>query len=864
MINRHVSRGGDTMSATSKSATNSPIIAPKPIISPSSISVTNSPRICRSQKYVQKILENEKVQEEARRLLMDGQQKLVIIPMGKSGANGKITPQVRVCSTSVANSSDSSDGKRTPPRRKRQQPTNNVGGGSGNISGKGYHHQHHHQSTIWKPSVQKTPRNSPSLRSLKAMNIEEKHEAGLLPPSPSLRSFTTYNDMPVSNTLRPLSDVVSVRSLVSIGMGSTDGKKLVIRRVPTSPSDLLNFAHASPGIGTEDDFSSCSSFSGTLSDIGVNYKPRRRYWSNKLQFILACVGYSIGLGNLWRFPYLCYKSGGGVFLIPYFLILLMCGLPLMYMELAVGQFTRRGPIGALSKLCPILKGAGISSVVVSFFLSTYYNVIIAYTLFYLFTAFRSDPPWDHCSNRWNTPNCWKKSFDTMNRTRPIVPKTPAEEFYAKKVLQISSGFQEFGIMRWELVACLFIVWVLVYFSLWKSVRSSGKVLYFTATVPFVLVLIFIGHSLSLEGASLGLQYLFYPKWELLLDSKVWVNAAAQNFNSMGIAFGSVISFASYNKYNNQIVHDAVAVSCINGITSLLVAVFAFTTIGNIAWDQGESIESVITDGPGLVFVVYPQALSQIPLAGFWSVLFFFTLLCIGLNSQFAIVEVVVTSVQDGFPNWIKRKLVCHEILVLVVCFVSFIVGLPNVFQGGIYFFQLIDHFVASISIMYIAFFEVIAIAWIYGSDRLSENIEKMTKHKPYFFFTYCWRIVTPLLLMCLLIFSLLDYESPTHDSIRYPLWAEVIGWMFVGLSLISVPTFAIYVILNTEGNTIIEKIWNSLKPKLDDYCSHHSDDSHNERKDVRELETLIEFKVVDNNNVDLKTTSTSTNHEQNA
>lgn len=217
---------------TSKSASNSPIIAQKPILSPSSLSVTNSPRIVRSNRYVQKLLENEKVQEEARKMLMDGQQKLIIIPMGKSGVNGKLTPQVRVCSTSMTNSSDSSDGKRTPPRRKRQ---------SNSYCGKPVS-----KSYSWRPNVQnlKSPRNSPSLRSLKTNSEEKTHETTMLPPSPSLRSFTC-SDMPVT-TLRPLSDVVSVRSLVSIGMGSTDGKKLVIRRVPTSPSDLLNFAHTSP------------------------------------------------------------------------------------------------------------------------------------------------------------------------------------------------------------------------------------------------------------------------------------------------------------------------------------------------------------------------------------------------------------------------------------------------------------------------------------------------------------------------------------------------------------------------------------------------------------------------------------------
>lgn len=211
----------------SKSATNSPVSTQKRLPTPSSISVTNSPRIVRTNRYMHKIFENEKIKEEARRMLMDGQQKLIIIPTGKSGPNGKI-PQVKVCST---NSSDSSEGKPTPPRHKR----------------------HHHnrvscskpvtKNYTWRPNVQdlKTPRNSPSLRSLKTHSEEKPSDTTMLPASPSLRSFTC-SDVPVTS-LRPLSDVASVRSLISIGMGSTDGKKLVIRRVPTSPSDLLNFAH---------------------------------------------------------------------------------------------------------------------------------------------------------------------------------------------------------------------------------------------------------------------------------------------------------------------------------------------------------------------------------------------------------------------------------------------------------------------------------------------------------------------------------------------------------------------------------------------------------------------------------------------
>lgn len=234
--------------SASKSASSSPITEQKRLVSmlsPSSISVTNSPRIVRSNRYnMGKIFENERMKEEARRMLMDGQQKVIIVPMNKNGTNGRVPPQVKVCST---NSSDSSEGKRTPPSGRCKRHLSHMQNGHlhsssfGNMKPISRHY-------TWKPSVQglKVPKNSPSLRSLKTSNSEvtKSTENHVLAASPSLRSFT-YSDVPVTS-LRPLSDVVSLRSLVSIGMGSTDGKKLVIRRVPTSPSDLLNFAHTPP------------------------------------------------------------------------------------------------------------------------------------------------------------------------------------------------------------------------------------------------------------------------------------------------------------------------------------------------------------------------------------------------------------------------------------------------------------------------------------------------------------------------------------------------------------------------------------------------------------------------------------------
>lgn len=418
-------------------------------------------------------------------------------------------------------------------------------------------------------------------------------------------------------------------------------------------------------------------------------------------------------------------------------------------------------------------------------MSSYYSVIIAYSIYFFFTSFRSELPWSGCNNpRWVTQKSFENCgfflnfhlsrqhqivgiFKSFNKISLVLTtlKHQLKNFSSKfdsstikpfiiitfsnrnKVLQMSYGIEHPGGIRWDLVACLICAWILVYFAIWKSIKSSTKIRYFTASFPFVLIVVFLGRALTLEGAEKGLQYFFRPNWSELKNSNVWINAASQSFNSLGIAFGSMISFASYNKYNNNILHDTIAVSSVNFLTSMLVGIFSFATIGNIAYEQNLPISKVIEDGPGLIFIVYPQALARMPAPQLWSVLFFFMLLCLGLNSQFAIVEVVVTSIQDGFPNWIKRNLVYHELLVLLIVAAAFFVGLPNMIQSGIYYFHLIDHYVASITVLFVGFFQIAAIAWFYGIVRLTKNIKEMTSKNPSVYFRFCWFIAAPMLLL---------------------------------------------------------------------------------------------------------------------
>ncbi|XP_053407539.1 sodium- and chloride-dependent GABA transporter 1-like [Mercenaria mercenaria] len=170
--------------------------------------------------------------------------------------------------------------------------------------------------------------------------------------------------------------------------------ELEIRMKPNESEDLderfLNNGHVS-----------------SKSDVVDNdqFNPKRDQWSSKLDFILACVGCAVGLGNIWRFPYLCYKNGGGAFLIPYIICLVTCGLPLFIMELALGQYMSIGNVETWARLIPAFKGIGIASFIVTFQMNIYYIIILAWAAYFLVMSFSSTLPWSHCNNEWNTDRC---------------------------------------------------------------------------------------------------------------------------------------------------------------------------------------------------------------------------------------------------------------------------------------------------------------------------------------------------------------------------------------------------------------------------------------------------------------------------
>lgn len=544
----------------------------------------------------------------------------------------------------------------------------------------------------------------------------------------------------------------------------------------------------------------------------------RQKWGSRFQFFLACIGYSVGLGNVWRFGYLCAKSGGGAFLIPYFINLLIVAIPLMYMEFSVGQFTQRGPIGAMSRLCPILKGTGIATVVISFFLTTYYIIIITWAIYFIVSSFSNQVPWATCNNEWNTPDCWDGNGNaSMKFTNNS--KTPSEEFFKNRLLAESSSMDQFGMPKYDLFLLSLVAWVIVYFCIWKGVKSTGKVVYVTAILPYLVIVVFLIRGCSLEGASIGLRFFFIPQWEKLLDPNVWVYAAIQNFNSIGVAFGGLVSMSSYNKKDKRIFGDVLAIACVDAFTSVFCGATVFSILGYIAHSQSKDITEILQQGPGLVFMVIPEAIRNMSISPFWSLLFFCMIFMLGIDSQFTMIETVVTTIEDEFNFYIKKYIKRRELLVLLVCIVTAALSIPNMCPGGIFYFTILDFFSAGISVFYIAFFETIAIVWIYGARRLADNIELMNGQRPSMYIQICWYIVSPLFILIIWSFNWFDLatsnEIITYGEYKFNFVEMSFGWCIGLLSIIAIPLGALHTIFNLPADkTFLEKLKLSIKPRI--------------------------------------------------
>ncbi|XP_026157491.1 sodium- and chloride-dependent GABA transporter 2-like [Mastacembelus armatus] len=538
-------------------------------------------------------------------------------------------------------------------------------------------------------------------------------------------------------------------------------------------------------------------------EAAKNSLQTRGQWGSKAEFLLAVAGQIIGLGNVWRFPYLCYKNGGGVFFVPYLLFLVLCGIPLFLLETSLGQYTSLGGVSAWRTICPLFGGLGYASQVIILHGCVYYIIILAWALFYLSYSFQAELPWSHCNNTWNTETCVQ--FEHHNQTTHVssLPEnatSPVMEFWEREALRLSSSLDELGPISWKLALCLAIVWLTCYFCVWKGVKSTGKVVYLTATFPYVMLFVLLVRGVTLPGAAQGIIYYLKPNHTRLADPQVWMDAGTQIFFSYGICLGSLTALGSYNKYNNDCYKDSFFLCLLNSSTSFLAGFAIFSVLGFMAEEQGVDISTVAQSGPGLAFIAYPRAVAMMPLPQLWAVCFFLMIIMLGLDTQFVSLEALMTSITDLYPHLIRRG---HrrELLLLFICIVCFLIGLVMVTPAGLYVFQIYDHFSCSgASLLLLSIFQSVAIGWVYGAERFSANIRDMTGYSPMPAFKLCWKYLTPAVCTATFVFSLVCW-SPLSlgKGLVAPVWATMLGWLLTLSSVSLLPIWAIYALVTTPG-----------------------------------------------------------------
>jgi len=557
----------------------------------------------------------------------------------------------------------------------------------------------------------------------------------------------------------------------------------------------------------------------------------RGAWGGKLEFILTCIGFSVGLGNVWRFPYLTFQNGGGAFLIPYMIFLVLLGLPMYCMELCFGQFASLGPT-AIWKISPIFKGVGFAALCVSWYILIYFNVIISWALFYFGSSFSDPLPWTSCNNTWNTPNCTTPSYTTDDypgNTTTIattesmittlgydattssgslnitVPPSPAEEFFYRRVLNMSDGLEDMSSISWPLTGLLFLSWLIVFAVLVKGVSSLGKVSYVTSTFPYVLLTVILVKGCMLEGAIDGILFYITPQWDKLLDLKVWAAAATQIFYSTGVCMGNLVAMSSFNKFNNNVLRDGMMIPFVNSATSVYAGFVIFSVLGYMAHKKGPgvTVENVVAEGPGLVFIVYPEGLATMPLPQLWSALFFVMMTLIGYSSQFSYGETLTSAIQDEFPSLREPK---KSIMFRAAfCFVGFLCGLPMVTNAGFYIFNILNDYSGGYPLLFIGFLELMAIQYVYGFSRFSDDIHMMVGRRPNIFLKICWRYITPVIIAVITIF-LIYYESSeititiqSNQEYTYPQWGFAMAWLIATFPLSLILIFAAFAFCKYGG-----------------------------------------------------------------
>jgi neurotransmitter:Na+ symporter, NSS family len=478
---------------------------------------------------------------------------------------------------------------------------------------------------------------------------------------------------------------------------------------------------------------------------------KREEWGSRTGFILAAAGSAIGLGDVWRWPYIAYTNGGGAFFIPYLFAFLTAGIPILILEYSIGHRYRGSTPLSFRRIGRGFEWVGWWQVAISFVIGSYYAVIIAWAISYTFFSFGLS---------------WGQD---------------PESFFLSSYLQAPAKASGLGALVPSVLIPLLIVWGITLFVLWRGVKQ-GIELASRIMMPvfFVLFIALVIRSVTLPGALDGLNLLFKPNWGAMADSSVWIAAYAQIFFSLSICFAIMVTYASYLPKRADLSNTALIVGFSNSSVELLAGIGVFGCLGFLAVASNTPVTQVVEDGIPLIFIAFPTLIDQLPAFNqLFAVVFFFSLVIAGLTSQISIVEVYVAALRDKFD-------MSRTTSVIIGGGVAALVSIAFATRGGLYVLDAADHFINEIGAVTAGLLEVALVAWLFRKiDELRVHVNAISDVVVGRWWTWSLMFITPVVLAFMLfenlrteLFGARNYEDyPTAFLIQY-------GWTVVAATLV--------------------------------------------------------------------------------
>ena len=479
---------------------------------------------------------------------------------------------------------------------------------------------------------------------------------------------------------------------------------------------------------------------------------KRETFSGRRAFIMAAIGSAVGLGNIWRFPYTTYENGGGAFIIPYLIALLTAGIPLLFLDYAIGHRNRGGAPLSYRRVSPHFEVFGWWQMMVNIIIGLYYAVVLGWAASYTYFSF---------TGAWGD-----KPIDFF-----------IGEFLKMGDIKNGVSFEFVGMVTGPLIAMWIVALGVLSMGVQKGIAKASSVLMPVLVVMFMALVIY---SLFLPGAAKGLDALFTPDWSKLSNPSVWIAAYGQIFFSLSIGFGIMVTYASYLKKESDLTGSGLVVGFANSSFEVLAGIGVFAALGFIATAQGQEVSEVAKGGIGLAFFAFPTIINKAPFGEVLGVLFFGSLTFAALTSFISVIEVIISAIQDKIR--IRRVKV------------TFIVGVPMMFVSVLFFgtttglpmLDVFDKFVNYFGIVAVAFASLIAIVANEKLGLLGNHLNETSSFKVGFFWRLCI-VLTSGVLAFMLFSEGAKVFSEGYEG--YPNWfVNTFGWG-MSISLLVVAFF---------------------------------------------------------------------------